>query len=120
MDSSDEISYQELQNQLLDPIILPVIPSTPNISFDDSILQEYETQVNKSRYFIEKSPIKCHFCRKPGHVARKCPAKEVACNLCQEDHDPKKCPLSLICFSCYQRGHRKDVIYQLNLNVIFM
>lgn len=58
------------------------------------------------RYFQEKK-IKCFYCRKVGHIFRECKEKEISCFLCKADHEPTRCPLSLICFQCYKRGHSK-------------
>ena len=59
-----------------------------------------------SRYFEEKK-MKCFYCRKVGHLFRDCKKKEISCFLCNADHEPTRCPLSLICFHCYKRGHSK-------------
>ena len=70
--------------------------------------------VSIPRYFIDasalkKKSIKCHFCRQEGHVFRDCKAKDIRCLLCRADHEPTRCPLAQICFSCYRRGHTKRV-----------
>ncbi|KAJ3212774.1 hypothetical protein HDU82_006406 [Entophlyctis luteolus] len=59
-----------------------------------------------NRYFEEER--KCSFCRKPGHSYRQCKEKETECLLCNQDHDPTRCPLSDVCFACFRMGHRKD------------
>ncbi|KAJ3254573.1 hypothetical protein HDU77_004059 [Chytriomyces hyalinus] len=61
-----------------------------------------------NRYYAGEAR-KCSFCRKTGHLPKDCKEKETECLLCQKDHDPTKCPLSDVCFSCFRMGHVKDV-----------
>ncbi|TPX70498.1 hypothetical protein CcCBS67573_g06514 [Chytriomyces confervae] len=60
-----------------------------------------------NRYYAGEAR-KCSFCRKTGHLPKDCKEKETECLLCQKDHDPTKCPLSDVCFSCFRMGHVKD------------
>lgn len=59
----------------------------------------------ESRYFESK---KCKFCRSEDHLFKDCPEKLLFCPLCKETHDPLFCPLSEICWNCYNRGHVKQ------------
>ncbi|KAJ3251196.1 hypothetical protein HDU77_006039 [Chytriomyces hyalinus] len=61
-----------------------------------------------NRYYAGEAR-KCSFCRKTGHLPKDCKEKETECLLCQKDHDPTKCPLSDVCFSCFRMGHVKDL-----------
>ncbi|KAH6598293.1 hypothetical protein BASA50_003907 [Batrachochytrium salamandrivorans] len=60
-----------------------------------------------SRYFVDMSAIVCRFCRRQGHMFRDCKEKATRCHLCREDHDPLRCPLADLCYSCFQRGHQR-------------
>ncbi|KAI8828012.1 hypothetical protein BJ741DRAFT_442126 [Chytriomyces cf. hyalinus JEL632] len=71
-----------------------------------------------NRYYAGEAR-KCSFCRKTGHVPKDCKEKETECLLCQKDHDPTKCPLSDVCFSCFRMGHVKDICLQLCPNRSF-
>ena len=69
-----------------------------------SFLNETIEAQDLPRYFGE---IECRYCRKPGHKFRNCPDKSIKCNLCQDEHDPLRCPLQEVCFLCWKRGHMK-------------
>jgi Zinc knuckle len=70
------------------------------------------------RYWMPDAKV-CRFCRKEGHIFRDCTAKVMIliqatrCTLCSAEHDPLQCPLKDVCWTCYSRGHVKNV-YSLN------
>ena len=62
----------------------------------------------------------CSNCHEPGHESRKCPHTVVRGKLCAyaslhqcaacgkvDEHERKDCPITLVCFGCGERGHRR-------------
>jgi protein AIR1/2 len=69
-----------------------------------------DTESDLAHFLAEADQSKvCRNCKKPGHIASRCP--HTVCNTCGalDEHERKDCPWSVLCFGCGQRGHRKQV-----------
>lgn len=75
----------------------------------------------KMRYFnSEGSKRICSYCRESGHTMRQCPQLMIRCNICNQEHDPTKCPDGDLCFRCGNMGHMsKDCVGRINKNCTY-
>jgi len=82
--------------------------TTPVTATTENYDEDIDNKKGTSRYFApqSKKEVVCYFCRQTGHLSIDCDQKKTLCPICEENHDPLKCPYSNACLKCACIGHQ--------------
>lgn len=117
---------EKLENYIIkkensDPEVKQEKEMTPEEQEADAAEKEAQRQLDEAysfanRYFAANPTKVCNRCNRAGHYESMCPeAVKVMCLFCCKKHDTSQCT-SLICFHCYNTGHRaKDCTEHSNM-----